>query len=1449
MLPMLFAVLLLLACFLPHTAHAQGACGEWTQTVIGLPSSGSTQFDACAPGTITITSAGAGSSSADRQYMVQRELCGDGTIDVKIESISNGRAGLEIRADNTPGAIKAGLKTPLSNMLTRYLRNASGTAQSASSINAIGHRWLRLVRSGSNIQLFWSSTGVNWTSAALYTNMALPACARIGIFVESNNASVATGVFSNLRISGVNIPATTFSFAAGSLSADAGEEVQVCVNIANPCACAPASVQVALQGNAAPHLSGFSTQTLQFQSGDTQKCFSLSTADAPGDGSYTLILQNPTGGNDAAIGAQASVSVAVTGEPVTPTGCPWAGPDREICRGESVLIGCTEETPPAGTFYCYKWTPETGLDDPSLPQPTATPQETTTYTVYVTDNKGNLVATDGVLVRVKPLPELSLTSDPSPAIIVNGAPVELNATSGLASYSWELSGVGPVPNAVGHSIQASLAGDYVVSVTNEQGCGNSATVRVANGNDEDACAQAIRDFFVSKGFLELPVTIIGSDPGFTSDPEQARLKSLNPCLVQDEAQLLISLADDELNIATPLLGFLDDSNPLLEEFTGTKKGIVTHNDNFCLNLILSDCGITELSTESVEATFADVAFGYWAHVWKAPAGGGEDALFISARSPLSEHFWTTGDPLIVPEAKQASEYVKNRPLHPDAAFPSRDNVIVNNTFDILAATSIQNGINLDIPYSSSIADCITQTDLICLSSAGAPLRIAAGSVISFGTKAKFSDLIDPQALSRFTISIGNDLVGHYRGMVRLPATNAPADYFVGYKNLLTTKFYEYPGAAISGPQTVRLGVRVDQSAGCSYFYTYSLGFTPQPAYPPNQDRKAAGALVADFHNSPSGTFAPPSPDTYLPDIISLCPPPVSFEAFREPLAVQNDPQNSPAPNGWYFLVRATNGAIERFYAYYPPGTPELAYLRFTCNGWVPFDPPHRPTYDFLSALYQIFSELGHIVLDVAGMIPVIGEPADFVSGIWYTAEGNYSDAGFSFAALIPLLGAEVTAGKYVFKIADEAGNVRTLNKFLKAGKTAEGGTKLFKINGIPVNLADWLGIKTFQNNFSPQQAQKYAEWIINLKASGEPILKLFDESPAMFNAWKALDEAGASPAQWERLFVHLADLPANAPLLTRFATNPDIAKGWKLLDDLYAGTAQNRLWDGDLIAKTTELSNNTVLMERLGGDEVTRLSALKDIISKNALAGCNACLPPTNLPNAHLKSIDQYLDDVQYFITQLGGKPGAGTMISLMKNGAPKQIDAIAQTIRLLKENPGGKFAPGNVVRFEPKLSNTADELASDDGINQVGDILVTLASGANKLYELKSYIKSSLSGIPTGLLNQFKAYLNNNNVTNMSRLEYTFDQRKLLRTEFENLPNFNPANYFDDAAQAEQAIKAQFQVMMQQNASQVFQANPNLFSSFQVPSTGQAVNINNAAQFFGEIGTSHPVFSFIKVE
>ena len=73
-------------------------------------------------------------------------------------------------------------------------------------------------------------------------------------------------------------------------------------------------------------------------------------------------------------------------------------------------------------------------------------------------------------------------------------------------------------------------------------------------------------------------------------------------------------------------------------------------------------------------------------------------------------------------------------------------------------------------------------------------------------------------------------------------------------------------------------------------------------------------------------------------------------------------------------------------------------------------------------------------------------------------------------------------------------------------------------------------------------------------------------------------------------------------------------------------TANKRLWDGDLIAKTTELSNDAAFMGRLGNDIQTQSAALKSIISKNVRAGCNTCLPPSNISNAHLKLIDLRLE-------------------------------------------------------------------------------------------------------------------------------------------------------------------------------------------------------------------------------
>ncbi|GGA28775.1 ribonuclease YeeF family protein [Psychrobacillus lasiicapitis] len=70
------------------------------------------------------------------------------------------------------------------------------------------------------------------------------------------------------------------------------------------------------------------------------------------------------------------------------------------------------------------------------------------------------------------------------------------------------------------------------------------------------------------------------------------------------------------------------------------------------------------------------------------------------------------------------------------------------------------------------------------------------------------------------------------------------------------------------------------------------------------------------------------------------------------------------------------------------------------------------------------------VLDVAGLIPGVGEIADGVNGIIYTARGDTTNAALSFSAMIPFAGWASTGGKFVKKGSDlyEARNVVSTEK-------------------------------------------------------------------------------------------------------------------------------------------------------------------------------------------------------------------------------------------------------------------------------------------------------------------------------------------------------------------------------------------------------------------------------------
>ncbi|MGN9892070.1 golvesin C-terminal-like domain-containing protein [Micromonospora sp. L31] len=96
-----------------------------------------------------------------------------------------------------------------------------------------------------------------------------------------------------------------------------------------------------------------------------------------------------------------------------------------------------------------------------------------------------------------------------------------------------------------------------------------------------------------------------------------------------------------------------------------------------------------------------------------------------------------------------------------------------------------------------------------------------------------------------------------------------------------------------------------------------------------------------------------------------------------------------------------------------------------------------------------WSDVGHAALDVAGMVPVIGEVADVANGIWYLAEGNYVDAAMSMASAIPLAGNAVAAAKLAKTGKKIADGIDTTNDTRKAAEAGTAGAKGTSPTGTP----------------------------------------------------------------------------------------------------------------------------------------------------------------------------------------------------------------------------------------------------------------------------------------------------------------------------------------------------------------------------------------------------------------
>jgi hypothetical protein len=183
-----------------------------------------------------------GQAVTDSFYFVRQPLAGDGSITVRVTSLTGSHPGAGVaRAGAAPGPSTAAGLLPWSKagiIMTASTRPGSAyaammvtgrhgvrlqddyvhdTAGLPGQVSAASPRWLRLTRAGDTITGYDSAGGTRWTRVSTVTVPGLPATIQAGLFVTSPvffvttasfgggstqaGPSQATGVFDHVRLS------------------------------------------------------------------------------------------------------------------------------------------------------------------------------------------------------------------------------------------------------------------------------------------------------------------------------------------------------------------------------------------------------------------------------------------------------------------------------------------------------------------------------------------------------------------------------------------------------------------------------------------------------------------------------------------------------------------------------------------------------------------------------------------------------------------------------------------------------------------------------------------------------------------------------------------------------------------------------------------------------------------------------------------------------------------------------------------------------------------------------------------------------------------------------------------------------------------------------------------------------------------------------------------------
>ncbi|MEL6803312.1 MAG: PKD domain-containing protein, partial [Bacteroidota bacterium] len=169
--------------------------------------------------------------------------------------------------------------------------------------------------------------------------------------------------------------------------------------------------------------------------------------------------------------------------------------DTFVCDGNSIVL-----TSQGGVTF--NWTPNDGsLDDPTISSPTASPLTTTTYSVTATSAEG-CISTKSVEVAVRDNPTAQI--DPVDPICV-GDNTQLQASGGI-SYAWNPVDDLDNPNAANPIANPTQTTTYTVTVTDDFGCTDDASLSLTVNPLPDIMVLAEEDTICSGDQVQLLAT-------------------------------------------------------------------------------------------------------------------------------------------------------------------------------------------------------------------------------------------------------------------------------------------------------------------------------------------------------------------------------------------------------------------------------------------------------------------------------------------------------------------------------------------------------------------------------------------------------------------------------------------------------------------------------------------------------------------------------------------------------------------------------------------------------------------------------------------------------------------------------------------------------------------------------------------------------------------------------